>query len=130
SENETPIGYLAKLKNAKLSYYKGDFELAQSHLDVLKLATSREISNDAIALSLLIQDNIAFDTTHEAMRDYAKIDLILFQNKKELALQQLDSMLHRYPGHSLTDEIWWRKANILMELGQFDASVSYLDQIV
>lgn len=130
SENETPLGYLAKLKNAKLSYYKGDFELAQGHLDVLKLATSREISNDAIALSLLIQDNIAFDTTHEAMKDYAFIDLVLFQNKKEEALRQLDSMLHRYPGHSLTDEIWWRKANILKELGQFEASVAFLDQIV
>ncbi len=130
SAKETPLGHVAKLKNAKLSYYKGDFELAQSHLDVLKLATSREISNDAISLSLLIQDNIAFDTTEEAMRDYAFVDLILFQNKKQQALDHLDSMLIKYPGHSLTDEIWWRKANILLELGQFEASVALLDQIV
>src|SRR5690606_10873898 len=90
SAKETQIGHTAKLKNAKLSYYKGDFELAQSHLDVLKLATSREISNDAISLSLLIQDNITFDTTEEAMRDYALVDLILFQNKKQQALDHLD----------------------------------------
>lgn len=130
SAKETPIGYLAKLKNAKLSYYKGDFELAQSHLDVLKLATSREISNDAISLSLLIQNNIVFDTTEEAMRDYASVDLILFQNRKEDALNLLDTMLQKYPNHSLTDEIWWRKANILLELGRFDASVELLDKVV
>lgn len=130
ASKDTPIGYLAKLKNAKLSYYKGDFELAQSHLDVLKLATSREISNDAISLSLLIQNNIAFDSTEEAMRDYARIDLILFQNKKQEALNHLDSMIIKFPGHALTDEIWWRKANILLELGQFEASVDLLDQIV
>lgn len=130
SAKETPIGHLAKLKNAKLSYYKGDFELAQSHLDVLKLATSREISNDAISLSLLIQNNIAFDTTEEAMRDYAAVDLILFQNKKSQALVHLDSMIVKYPGHSLTDEIWWRKANILLELGRFEESVTLLNQIV
>ncbi len=130
SAKETQIGHIAKLKNAKLSYYKGDFELAQSHLDVLKLATSREISNDAISLSLLIQDNIAFDTTEMAMRDYALVDLILFQNKKQQALDHLDSMLLKYPGHSLTDEVWWRKANILLELGDFEASVALLNQIV
>lgn len=130
SQKETPIGYLAKLKNAKLSYYKGDFALAQSHLDVLKLATSREISNDAISLSLLIQNNIAFDTTHDAMEDYAAVDLILFQNKREEALIKLDSMLERYPGHSLTDEIWWLKANILTEIGEFESAMTYLNHIV
>ena len=35
-QKENPIGYEAKLKNAKLSYYKGDFRLAQEHLDILK----------------------------------------------------------------------------------------------
>jgi hypothetical protein len=35
-----------------------DFELAQAHLDILKLATSREIANDAMELSLLITDNL------------------------------------------------------------------------
>ena len=40
SHKESPLAHEAKLKNAKLNYYKGDFELAQEHLDVLKLATS------------------------------------------------------------------------------------------
>ena len=44
-QKENPVGYEAKLKNAKLSYYKGNFSLAQSHLDILKEATTRERGN-------------------------------------------------------------------------------------
>ena len=45
SNKDEVAGYEAKLRNGKLSYYRGDFELAQGHLDVLKEATTREIAN-------------------------------------------------------------------------------------
>lgn len=130
SAKETPIGYEAKLRNAKLSYYTGDFALAQAHLDVLKLATSREIANDAMDLSLLIQNNTVFDTTQEAMREYANIDLLLFQHKHEEALSRLDAMLSQFPGHSLTDEVLWRKAQLLLNLGEFERAIDLLNKIV
>ncbi len=130
SKKEQPLGYEAKLKNAKLSYYSGNFSLAQSHLDILKLATSREISNDAIQLSLLIKDNTVLDTTDLVMKTYASIDLLLFQNKKQEAINALDKMLDDHPGHRITDEIYWLKAKILMELGQFDQAIILLDKIV
>jgi tetratricopeptide (TPR) repeat protein len=126
---DTPLGYEAKLKNAKLSYYKGDFALAQNHLDILKLATTREISNDAIALSLLIKDNTLLDSNDVAMQRFAEIDLLIFQNKKRNAIAALDSMLLDFPAHSLTDEILWRSANLKLELGRFDAAVEFLERI-
>ena len=55
SHKETKIGYEAKLRNAKLSYFKGDFTLAQEHLDILKLATSREIKSAGILLNYVIK---------------------------------------------------------------------------
>jgi tetratricopeptide (TPR) repeat protein len=129
-QKDQPLGYEAKLRNAKLSYYKGEFELAQGHLDILKLATSREIANNAMALSLLIQDNTVFDSTDQAMQAYAKVELDLFQNKYDRALEQLENMLELYPGHSLTDEILWLRANILLELGGFEQSLELLSQVV
>ncbi len=126
---EEPIGYEAKLRNAKLSYYKGEFELAQGHLDVLKLATTREIANDAMALSLLIQNNTALDTTGTAMQDYANVELLLFQNKQEQALANLDSMLAIYENHDLADEIHWLMAKIDMKLGDFEGSLAHLNII-
>ena len=129
-QKDQPLGYEAKLRNAKLSYYKGDFELAQSHLDILKLATSREIANNAMALSLLIQDNTVFDSTDHAMQAYAQVELDLFQNKYQDALNKLELMMEQYPGHSLTDEILWLRANILLELGEFQTALDLLSQIV
>jgi tetratricopeptide (TPR) repeat protein len=130
ANKDTPTGYKAKLKNAKLNYYKGNFELAKGHLDILKLATSREIANDAIALSVLIQDNTALDTSDYVMKEYAAIDLLLFQNQYEGAKQDLMLMLEKYPGHSLTDEIWWSLANVHKQLGEFESAITYLDKIV
>ncbi len=125
----TKIGYKAKLKNAQLNYYVGNFSLAKSHLDILKVATTREISNDAIALSLLIEDNTVLDTSDFTMKEFASIELIEFQNKKQLAEKQYLAMLEKYPAHSLVDEIHWRIANINIELGNFEKALLHLQVI-
>ena len=130
SHKEDILGYEAKLRNAKLSYYKGDFQLAQEHLDILKQATTREIANDAMALSLLIKDNIAFDSTETAMKKYAAIELLLFQNKIDSALHEIQQMRTVYSGHSLSDELLWLEADIEKKLGHFDKAVALLEKIV
>lgn len=126
---DEPLGYTAKLKSAKLSYFKGEFELAQGHLDILKLATSREIANDALDLSILIKNNTVFDSTDIAMQRYASIELMLFQNQKTTALDAIDSMLVEFEGHSLTDELLFLKAQTERELGNFEASLAALEKI-
>ncbi|MFC6996604.1 tetratricopeptide repeat protein [Rufibacter roseus] len=130
SHKEQPLGHEAKLRNAKLSYYKGDFELAQAHLDILKLATSREIANDALDLSLLIIDNTGLDTSATALKEYAAIDFLVFQHKEEEALSALDKLLTKYPGHALTDEIYFQKAEILQKLGRFEEAAKNLQLII
>ncbi|MDH4058799.1 MAG: tetratricopeptide repeat protein, partial [Cyclobacteriaceae bacterium] len=105
SQRETPIGYEAKLRNAKLSYYKGEFALAQEHLDILKEATTREIANDAMDLSIRIKENTTFDSAGTALRDYAYIELLLHQNKIDSALwqmEQLKSGIDQHTGEKIT----------------------------
>ncbi|NVJ46974.1 MAG: tetratricopeptide repeat protein [Cytophagia bacterium] len=123
---DEPLGYTAKLKSAKLSYFKGEFELAQSHLDILKLATSREIANDALDLSILIKNNTVFDTTDVVMQSYANVELMIFQNHQEEALVAMDSMLVAYEDHSISDEVLYLKAQTLRELGRFDDALASL----
>jgi outer membrane protein assembly factor BamD (BamD/ComL family) len=89
---ENPVGYEAKLKNAKLCFYKGDFRLAQEHLDILKEATTREIANDAMDLSMLIKENIALDSAGDALKAYASIELKLYQHKTDQALAEIKSL--------------------------------------
>ncbi|WP_199736822.1 tetratricopeptide repeat protein [Fibrisoma montanum] len=129
SQKEEFLGYEAKLKNAKLHYYKGEFTLSKELLDILKLATSREIANDAESLSLLIVDNTGMDSTEAAMREYASIDLLLFQNKTDEAVDKLNQMLKTFEGHSLADEILWLRANTFLKQGKNDEALEDLKKI-
>ncbi|WP_323755612.1 tetratricopeptide repeat protein [Roseivirga sp.] len=126
---DEPLGYEAKLKSAKLSYFKGEFELAQSHLDILKLATSREIANDALNLSILIKNNTVFDSTDVVMQEYANIELQLFQNQKNEAIAALNQMIEKYPNHSIIDEVYFLMAKTERELGYFDKALTALGVI-
>jgi len=129
-QKEKDLGHLAKLKNAKLSYYKGEFDLAKENLDVLKLATTREIANDAMQLSLLIGDNLALDTTEAALKEYAAIDLMVFQGQYEQALAKYDVMQKEFSSHPIVDEIFWAKANIFVKLGKFEQAIQELTEII
>lgn len=118
SQKEDQLGQEAKLRNAKLHYYSGEFDLAKEILDILKKATTREIANDAMQLSLLIQDNIGLDTSEVAMQEYAKVDLLLFQNRNDEAMRALDSIFEKYKSHSLADDILWLKANTHLKVNE------------
>lgn len=129
SQKEELLGYEAKLKNAKLQYYKGDFTVAKDILDVLKLATSREIANDAEQLSLLIVDNTGMDSTEAAMREYAAIDLLLFQNKTDQAVDSLNKMLITYADHAIADEVLWLRASTYLKQGKATEALEDLKKI-
>lgn len=125
-EKEQPLGHEAKLRNAKLHYYHGDFQLAQEQMDVLKLATSREISNDAIQLSVLIQDNLVEDTTGYALKKFAAIELLMFQNKWEQANKELDELYGEYRAASLKDDILYLEAKIARQFGDYPKAIQKL----
>jgi outer membrane protein assembly factor BamD (BamD/ComL family) len=126
---EDPLGHEAKLRNAKLHYYKGEFDLAQEQLDVLKMATSREISNDAIQMALLILDNTGLDSTTEAMQAYADIDLLIFRHHYAQALAACDTLLKKFPDHSLTDEVYWLKYVVYRMIGNPNEALQELEKI-
>lgn len=130
SQKEELLGYEAKLKNAKLHYYKGEFTVAKDLLDVLKLATSREIANDAEQLSLLIVDNTGMDSTEAAMREYASIDLLLLQNKTDEAVDLLNQMLKTYTDHTILDEVLWLRANTYLKQGKNAEALDDLKKII
>ncbi len=123
------IGREAKFRNARLSYYMGEFDWAKDQLKVLKAATSQLISNDALSLGLLISDNTNMDTTSDALLMYSRADLLDFQNKDSLSLVTLDSLLKIFPEHSLTDEVWYKKAMIYKNEGKFVEAAKYLQDI-
>ncbi len=114
-----PIGHEARFRNARLRYFIGEFAWAQTHLDVLKAATSKLIANDALALSLLIRDNLMEDTTGASLRVFARADLLLYQRKDDKALHLLDSLVRTPRAASMAHHILMRKAEIAARKGEY-----------
>ncbi|MFC6859980.1 tetratricopeptide repeat protein [Zunongwangia atlantica] len=102
----------AQFKVAKTSYYKGDFEWAQTQLDVLKKSTSQLIANDAMELSLMINDNTLEDSTQVALKKYAHADLLAFQGKNEQAIAELSELLTEHKGEKIEDEALFKQAQL------------------
>jgi tetratricopeptide (TPR) repeat protein len=123
------IGREAKYRNARLSYYMGEFEWAAAQLNVLKAATSQLISNDAMQLGLLIMDNLGTDSITEPLQMYSRADLFEFCNRYNESLSTLDSLLISWPGHSLTDEIWFKQASILAKKGDYVKAAELYSQV-
>lgn len=136
TQKENPVGYEAKLKNAKLSYFRGNFRLAQEHLDILKEATTREIANDAMDLSMRIKENLAFDSAGEALKQYAIVELLLYQNKIDSALSNINQLKQGisakgpFSNRTILDDVYWLEANIRMKRGEFDQSIGLLQKIL
>ncbi len=123
------LGETAKFKNAKISFYDGDFAWAKAQLDVLKASTSKLIANDAMQLSILITDNTILDTNKIPLLMYARADLLTFQNKTNAASLTLDSIQTLYPLHSLNDEVLYKKYEISLKEKQYEKAASYLIEV-
>ncbi len=125
-----PVGHEAKFKNARLSFYINEFDWAKAQLDVLKASTSKLIANDALALSLLISDNIAEDNSYDPLSMYARAELLAFQNKHYEALDLLDSIERRYFYHVIMDNVLFKKAEIFKNIQNHKAADSLYKRIV
>lgn len=139
------LGNEAKFKNAKLSFYIGEFSWAKSQLDVLASATSKLIANDAIYTSMLISDNFEEDEEPEqdtiqglfqdsegnlALRKYAQAEFLIFQNKDDEALKALDSVMVLSPFGTLVDDALYQKALILIKQKNYLGAERLLKEVV
>ena len=127
---EGQMGEYARYRNAKLSYYSGDFEWAQEQFKILKGATSKLISNDAIDMSVFILDNLGMDSTETTLKMFAEAELFSFQNKFDEALEKLDSIPIVFPQHSLEDDVLYEKAHIFRKLRKTDEMIKMYQAII
>lgn len=126
---EDVLGEEARFRNARLAYYRGDFDWAQGQLSVLKSATSELIANDALYLSVLITENVPPDSNLTPLKRFAYADLLLFQNKDKAADALLDSIATHFPSHPLQDDILLLRARISRKHKDFPQALAYLEQI-
>lgn len=124
------LGHEARLRNAKVSFYAGDFLWAKGQLDVLKASTSKLIANDAMELSLLISDNIGEDTLNTPLAIFSRAQLLTVQHRYDEALTTMDSVNVRFPMNSLGDDILYERYRIAYARHQYDTAATFLKQVL
>jgi len=127
---QDPIGFEAKFKNAKLSFYIGEYDWAKAQLDVLKAATSKKIANDALKLSVLIGENLDADSSTVGLNYYAKADLLLFRHEDDKALATLDSIFTIADYHPIFDEVLLKEAQIKIHQQKYWDADTLLNELL
>ena len=124
------MGHEARLRNARVSFYSGDFLWAQAQLDVLKASTSKLIANDAMELSLRITDNLGVDSNSVPLSYFARAELLRVQHRYDESLVVLDSLDVAYPMHSLGDDVLYERFRIAYARRRFTEAAPYLEKVL
>ena len=124
------IGQEASLKTAKTSYYKSDFQWATHQLKVLKSASTQLIANDALDLFLLISDNTVEDSTQVALKQFARGDFLLYQNRKPEALLQFQLILKEHKEEEIEAVTLLRIGKIFEKQGDYLKALENYNEII
>lgn len=128
-KNET-IGHEAKFRNAKLFYYAGEFDWSLTRLDVLKSATSKLISNDAIELSIFIKKILEQDTLGYSLKLFAKADLFAYRNQYDTAKIYLQKILDFPVNETSTEYAYYKLAKVMAQSGNYQKSDSLYAMLI
>ena len=124
------MAHEASLKAAKTSYFKTDFAWALKQFKELKSANTQLIANDALEYFLLINDNTMADSTQTALKQFAKGDYLLYQNRNQEAIAQFQAILKSYKGQEIESVTVLRLGKIYEKQGDFDLALSQYQTII
>lgn len=124
------VAHEASLKAAKTSYFKGDFTWALKQFKELKSANTQLVANDALEYFLLINDNTVADSTQTALKQFAKGDYLLYQNRNQEAVSQFQSILKTFKGQEIEAVTLLRLGKINEKLGDFALALSQYQNII
>ena len=92
----------AAFKLAELSYFEGKFDTALSILKRFNTNLGTDLANDALQLQYFIQENN--NSAPQALKDFAKADLLLRQHKYSESLVRFQDIVKRYSTALLVDD--------------------------
>ena len=124
------MAHEASLKAAKTSYFQGDFKWAVKQFKELKSASTQLIANDALEYFLLINDNTVADSTQTALKQFAKGDYLLYQNRNQEAIAQFQSILKSFKGQQIEAVTLLRLGKIYEKQGEYNLALSQYQNII
>ncbi|MCG8837020.1 tetratricopeptide repeat protein [Tenacibaculum dicentrarchi] len=124
------LGQEARFKVAQTSYFKNDFTWAKAQLKVLKSSATQLIANDAANLFLTITDNQPKDSISTGLKQYAKADLLAFQNKDTQSISILTNLITNYKGQPIQDEALFKQAGLFIKQQKYEAAIFNYNKII
>jgi len=124
------VAHEASLKAAKTSYFQGDFVWASKQFKELKSASTQLIANDALEYFLLISDNTVADSTQTALKQFAKGDYLLYQNRNQEATAQFQAILKSFKGQEIEAVTLLRLGKIYEKQAEFNLALSQFQNII
>ena len=124
------LAHEASLKAAKTSYFQGDFVWALKQFKELKSASTQLIANDAMEYFLLINDNTVADSTQTALKQFAKGDYLLYQNRNQEAIAQFQSILKSFKGQEIEAVTLLRLGKIYEKGNDYNLALSQYQDII
>ncbi len=119
----------ARFELALLQFYQGRFDAARGQAQATSANTAANVTNDAIELSVLIQENRGPDSLDTALRQYARARLDVRRHRHEEAVARLDSLLQTHGRHSLADDARFRRAEVQLARGDTAAALESFREI-
>ena len=119
----------ARFRLAELHFLVGQISDAQTLLDtVLKAEANRDIINDAIALSVLLQEGMRADST--LMSAYARACLKLRQKDRAGALRDFEALYRAHPQSFLADRLLDHQAKIHADQKRYSQALQTYRKLV
>jgi tetratricopeptide (TPR) repeat protein len=124
------VAHEASLKAAKTSYFQGDFAWASKQFKELKSASTQLIANDALEYFLLISDNTVADSTQTALKQFAKGDYLLYQNRNQEATTQFQAILKSFKGQEIEAVTLLRLGKIYEKASEYNLALAQYQNII
>ncbi|MEX6626847.1 tetratricopeptide repeat protein [Tenacibaculum salmonis] len=124
------LGQEARFKVAQTSYFKNDFKWAKAQLKILKGSATQLIANDAANLFLTISDNEPKDSISTGLKEYAKADLLAFQNKDKEAITLLKTVIIKYKGQPIEDDALFKQASLFIKEQKYEDAILNYKKII
>ncbi len=131
SNKNKSISEEARFRNAKISYFYGDFEWTKKQLEILKSATQEPIANNALELWLRIIENTPSDSDFTAMQTLAKAEWHIWMGNLDSASAKLNTIgMLTDAENPIMDDVYLIQAEIAHELGDYEKERTNLERII
>jgi tetratricopeptide (TPR) repeat protein len=118
----------ARFELALLQFYQGEFDAAVTRAKATSANASSDVTNDAIELNVLIQENKGPDSLNTALRLYARAQLRARQHRHDKATAHLDSLLQNHARHPLADDARFHRAKLYEAQGDTSRAIEAYKQ--